>query len=190
MQFDAREQRLRFVESSPASSCTTKEVFFLKISCLSAAKLSCFHEKVMAMLCHSISFFSEQDIRRIFKRRGGNDNKDLLHHEWLNTVQLEPDVISMSFVPITSLLNGVPGSGFLSHAINLYLRCEYEISIYNLFSTSKKYTLVKFILHCESQAYSSLSKDALVCAYVPMPVHVHSLFFDKELVSRQPFTAY
>lgn len=96
----------------------------------------------------------------------------------------------MSFVPITSLLNGVPGSGFLSHAINLYLRCEYEISIYNLFSTSKKYTLVKFILHCESQAYSSLSKDALVCAYVPMPVHVHSLFFDKELVSRQPFTAY
>jgi hypothetical protein len=37
---------------------------------------------------------------------------------------LEPDVISMSFIPITSLLNGVPGSGFLSHAINLYLRCE------------------------------------------------------------------
>ncbi|MBA0591875.1 hypothetical protein Gorai_008868, partial [Gossypium raimondii] len=28
----------------------------------------------------------------------------------------------MSFIPITSLLNGVPGSGFLSHAINLYLR--------------------------------------------------------------------
>lgn len=31
----------------------------------------------------------------------------------------------MSFVPITSLLNSVPGSGFLSHAVNLYLRCEY-----------------------------------------------------------------
>ncbi|KAL0375929.1 UNVERIFIED_CONTAM: MACPF domain-containing protein [Sesamum calycinum] len=37
---------------------------------------------------------------------------------------LEPDVISMSFTPITSLLNGVPGSGYLSHAINLYLRCK------------------------------------------------------------------
>ncbi|KAL0348219.1 UNVERIFIED_CONTAM: MACPF domain-containing protein [Sesamum angustifolium] len=30
----------------------------------------------------------------------------------------------MSFTPITSLLNGVPGSGYLSHAINLYLRCK------------------------------------------------------------------
>lgn len=85
--FDFREQRLRFADSSPSSSYSTKE-----------------------------------DIMRIFKRRGGNDSKDLPHYEWLNTVQSEPDVISMSFVPITSLLNGVPGSGFLSHAINLYLR--------------------------------------------------------------------
>nr|XP_051189720.1 uncharacterized protein LOC127303015 [Lolium perenne] len=35
----------------------------------------------------------------------------------------QPDVISPSFISITSLLNGVPGSGFLNHAINLYLRC-------------------------------------------------------------------
>ncbi|PKU84764.1 MACPF domain-containing protein [Dendrobium catenatum] len=70
----------------------------------------------------SSSYATKEDIMRIFKRRGGNDNKDLPHYEWLNTVQYEPDVISMSFIPITSLLNGVPGSGFLSHAINLYLR--------------------------------------------------------------------
>lgn len=70
----------------------------------------------------SSSYSAKEDIVRIFKRRGGNDYKDLAHHEWLNTVQYEPDVISMSFVPITSLLQGVPGSGFLSHAINLYLR--------------------------------------------------------------------
>ncbi|RVW77568.1 MACPF domain-containing protein [Vitis vinifera] len=56
------------------------------------------------------------------KRRGGSDNKNLSHNEWLQTVQSAPDVISMSFIPITSLLNGVQGSGFLSHAINLYLR--------------------------------------------------------------------
>ncbi|CAN1305844.1 MACPF domain-containing protein At4g24290 [Linum perenne] len=62
------------------------------------------------------------DITRIYKRRGGNDSGYISHSEWLNTVQVEPDVISMSFIPITSLLNGVPGSGFLSHAINLYLR--------------------------------------------------------------------
>ncbi|KAK8946870.1 MACPF domain-containing protein [Platanthera zijinensis] len=70
----------------------------------------------------SSSYAAKEDIMRIFKRRGGNDSKDLPHYEWLNTVQYEPDVISMSFIPITSLLNGVPGSGFLSHAINLYLR--------------------------------------------------------------------
>ncbi|RWR90346.1 MACPF domain-containing protein isoform X1 [Cinnamomum micranthum f. kanehirae] len=58
----------------------------------------------------------------IYKRRGGNEDKSLSHNEWLNSVQTLPDVISMSFVPITSLLTGVPGSGFLSHAINLYLR--------------------------------------------------------------------
>lgn len=39
-----------------------------------------------------------------------------------------PDVISMSFVPIASLLNSVPGIGFLSHAINLYMRCKHPYS--------------------------------------------------------------
>lgn len=67
-----------------------------------------------------------QDIMSICKRRGGSDYRNLTHNEWLHTVQLEPDAISMSFIPITSLLNGITGSGFLSHAINLYLRCEYR----------------------------------------------------------------
>uniref|UniRef100_A0A1D1XPT2 MACPF domain-containing protein At4g24290 n=1 Tax=Anthurium amnicola TaxID=1678845 RepID=A0A1D1XPT2_9ARAE len=70
----------------------------------------------------SSSFLSKENIKIIFKRRGGYPGKGLTHNEWLNTVQYDPDVISMSFVPICSLLNGVPGSGFLSHAINLYLR--------------------------------------------------------------------
>lgn len=70
----------------------------------------------------SCSYAHKEDITSICKRRGGSDNRNLSHNEWLHTVQLEPDVISVSFIPITSLLNGVPGSGFLSHAINLYLR--------------------------------------------------------------------
>ncbi|GKV24447.1 hypothetical protein SLEP1_g34058 [Rubroshorea leprosula] len=70
----------------------------------------------------SSSYVHKEDIISICKRRGGSANGNLSHNEWLQTVQLEPDVISMSFIPITSLLNGVPGSGFLSHAINLYLR--------------------------------------------------------------------
>ncbi|KAF3452640.1 hypothetical protein FNV43_RR03073 [Rhamnella rubrinervis] len=70
----------------------------------------------------SSSYSHKEDIVSSCKRRGGSDNRNLSHNEWLQTVQYEPDVISMSFIPITSLLNGVPGSGFLSHAINLYLR--------------------------------------------------------------------
>ncbi|MED6143135.1 hypothetical protein PIB30_003845 [Stylosanthes scabra] len=75
-----------------------------------------------ANISPSSSHSHKEDIVFTCKRRGGSDNRSLPHNEWLQTVQLEPDVISMSFVPITSLLNGVPGSGFLSHAINLYLR--------------------------------------------------------------------
>nr|ACD89064.1 At4g24290 [Arabidopsis thaliana] len=70
------------------------------------------------------SYANKEDYVFMCKRRGGNDNRNLMHNERLQTVQMEPDVISMSFIPITSLLNGVPGSGFLSHAINLYLRCK------------------------------------------------------------------
>ncbi|KAK4777615.1 hypothetical protein SAY87_017802 [Trapa incisa] len=70
----------------------------------------------------SSSYLLKEDIVTICKRRGGDDSRNMSHNDWLNTVQIEPNVISMSFIPITSLLSGVPGSGFLSHAINLYLR--------------------------------------------------------------------
>lgn len=69
----------------------------------------------------STSHSVKEDIIKIYKRRGGLEHSDT-HHQWLTTVPSAPDVISMSFVPITSLLNGVPGTGFLSHAVNLYLR--------------------------------------------------------------------
>lgn len=63
----------------------------------------------------------KNDIVSIYVRRGGVDNGQN-HNQWLSTIPQSPTAISMSFVPITSLLSGVPGSGFLSHAINLYLR--------------------------------------------------------------------
>ncbi|XP_020111225.1 MACPF domain-containing protein At4g24290 [Ananas comosus] len=75
----------------------------------------------------SSSYTSKEDLMIIFKRRGGKDSNDISHNEWLSTVPSEPDVISMSFLPITSLMNGVPGSGFLNHAINLYLRYKPQI---------------------------------------------------------------
>ncbi|KAA8519751.1 hypothetical protein F0562_014007 [Nyssa sinensis] len=62
-----------------------------------------------------------EDLLSIHIRRGGVDHGQS-HNQWLSTVSNSPNVISMSFVPIVSLLSGVRGSGFLSHAINLYLR--------------------------------------------------------------------
>ncbi|KAJ1405008.1 Membrane attack complex component/perforin [Sesbania bispinosa] len=64
-----------------------------------------------------------QGIKFICKRKGGNQKK-LTHNEWCQTVLSQPDLISMSFIPITSLLGGINGSGYLTHAINLYLRCS------------------------------------------------------------------
>ncbi|KAL2344080.1 hypothetical protein Fmac_005365 [Flemingia macrophylla] len=67
------------------------------------------------------SHFKNDDIVSISVRRGGIDNGQSFN-QWLSTISQSPNVISMSFVPITSLLNSVPGNGFLSHAVNLYLR--------------------------------------------------------------------
>lgn len=63
-----------------------------------------------------------QDTKFICKRKGGSLHKNLSHDDWCQTVYFEPDVVSMSLVPITSLLSGINGSGFLTHAVNLYLR--------------------------------------------------------------------
>lgn len=57
------------------------------------------------------------------KERRSSD-RNMPHNKWCQTVQLEPEVISISFIPIASLLSGTDGSGFLGHAINLYLRCK------------------------------------------------------------------
>ncbi|CAI9259427.1 unnamed protein product [Lactuca saligna] len=54
-------------------------------------------------------------------KRGGDVFSDT-HSKWLQTVGNNPEAMLFKFVPITSLLNGIPGSGYLSHAINLYLR--------------------------------------------------------------------
>jgi len=68
-----------------------------------------------------VSHSRKHNIISVRIRRGGID-RNQSHDQWLSTVSIAPDAISMSFVPITSLLKGVPGSGFLTHAVNHYLR--------------------------------------------------------------------
>ncbi|KAK1302258.1 MACPF domain-containing protein NSL1 [Acorus calamus] len=68
-----------------------------------------------------VSHSKKDEIISVHVRRGGIDNGQS-HSQWLLTIPQSPNAICMSFVPITSLLTGVRGSGFLSHAVNLYLR--------------------------------------------------------------------
>lgn len=63
-----------------------------------------------------------QDVEIFYRRRGGDDVVEP-HERWLSTVAATPDVIAMTFVPISSLISGIPGNGYLSHAVNLYMRC-------------------------------------------------------------------
>ncbi|XP_058100974.1 MACPF domain-containing protein CAD1 isoform X2 [Magnolia sinica] len=73
--------------------------------------------------------YKDKDVTVIFRRRGGDDLVQS-HAYWASTVQLAPDVINMTFSPIVSLLDGLPGIKHLARAINLYL--EYKPPIEEL----------------------------------------------------------
>lgn len=64
---------------------------------------------------------SKEGLTIIWSKRGG-DVFSTSHGKWLQSVAAKPEAVLFKFVPITSLLMGIPGSGYLSHAINLYLR--------------------------------------------------------------------
>ena len=66
-----------------------------------------------------------QDVTVIFRRRGGDDLVQS-HAQWAKTVKSAPDVINMTFTPIVSMLEGVPGVKHLARAIDLYLECKYR----------------------------------------------------------------
>ncbi|KAJ3694867.1 hypothetical protein LUZ60_000244 [Juncus effusus] len=76
-------------------------------------------------LPHPVSF--KEGLTVINAKKGG-DKSVTSHCEWVLTVPTMPDVINFTFVPVTSLLKSVPGTGFLSHAINLYLRYKPPVS--------------------------------------------------------------
>ncbi|KAF5736615.1 MAC/Perforin domain-containing protein isoform 1 [Tripterygium wilfordii] len=75
-----------------------------------------------AMHLTSITETSSKDGLTIICSKRGGDVFLHSHSSWLQTVPAKPEGILFKFIPITSLLSGIPGSGYLSHAINLYLR--------------------------------------------------------------------
>ncbi|GLT41744.1 hypothetical protein SLA2020_157870 [Shorea laevis] len=72
------------------------------------------------------SVAGKEDVTVIFRRRGGDDLEQN-HTRWVKTVQSSPDVIEMTFCPITALLDGVTGKEHLAHAIALYLEYKPQI---------------------------------------------------------------
>lgn len=68
----------------------------------------------------------KEDVTVIFRRRGGDDLEQS-HTQWARTVRSSPDVIEMSFFPITRLLEGVTGKEHLARAIDLYLEYKPQI---------------------------------------------------------------
>ncbi|XP_038980838.1 MACPF domain-containing protein CAD1-like [Phoenix dactylifera] len=72
---------------------------------------------------------AKEDVTVIFRRRGGDDLVQS-YTNWARTVCSAPDVIEMTFYPITSLLENIPGKDHLTRAINLYL--EYKPPIEEL----------------------------------------------------------
>ncbi|KAK6118201.1 hypothetical protein DH2020_047987 [Rehmannia glutinosa] len=73
-----------------------------------------------------LSGSGKEDVTVIFRRRGGDDLEQN-HTQWARTVRSSPDVIEMSFFPITELLDGVRGKEHLTRAIALYLEYKPQI---------------------------------------------------------------
>ncbi|GAB2272081.1 hypothetical protein Dimus_006900 [Dionaea muscipula] len=74
----------------------------------------------------SQSLEGKEDITVIFRRRGGDD-LERSHKQWARTVRSSPDIIGMTFVPITDLIEGIAGKEHLTRAISLYLEFKPQI---------------------------------------------------------------
>uniref|UniRef100_A0ACD5ZWN3 Uncharacterized protein n=1 Tax=Avena sativa TaxID=4498 RepID=A0ACD5ZWN3_AVESA len=129
---------------------------------------------------------AKEDVTVIFRRRGGDDLVQS-HTEWARTVNSAPDVIQMTFVPITTLLEAaIPGKDHLIRAINLYL--EYKPPIEELryfleFQLPKVWAPV----HDEHPGYQ---RKEPVCPSLQFSMMGKKLYISQEQVSvgRKPIT--
>ncbi|KAH9749182.1 MACPF domain-containing protein CAD1 [Citrus sinensis] len=122
------------------------------------------------------------DVTVIFRRRGGDDLEQS-HAKWAETVQLAPDVINMTFTPIVSLLEGVPGIKHLARAIELYL--EYKPPIEDL-----QYFLDYQIPRVWAPQHSNIQRKEPVCSSLQFSLMGPKLYIspDQVTVGRKPVT--
>ncbi|KDP21158.1 hypothetical protein JCGZ_21629 [Jatropha curcas] len=126
--------------------------------------------------------YKDKDVTVIFRRRGGDDLEQS-HAKWAETVQFAPDVINMTFTPIVSLLEGVPGIKHLARAIDLYL--EYKPPIEDL-----QYFLDFQIVRVWAPEQKSLQRKEPVCQSLQFSLMGPKLYIspDQVTVGRKPVT--
>ncbi|PON69172.1 Membrane attack complex component/perforin (MACPF) domain containing protein [Trema orientale] len=126
--------------------------------------------------------YKDKDVTVIFRRRGGDDLEQS-HSKWAETVGLAPDVINMTFTPIVSLLEGVPGIKHLARAIELYL--EYKPPIEDL-----QYFLDFQIARVWAPEHNNLQRKEPVCSSLQFSLMGPKLYIspDQVTVGRKPVT--
>ncbi|GBG75376.1 hypothetical protein CBR_g20006 [Chara braunii] len=99
-----------------------------------------------------------KNVELTIQRRGGDETVKA-HQLWLDSIPKFPDAIGVTYVAITDLLEGIPGSDMLSHAINLYL--HYKPPLEHLryfleFQIPKQWTPVPMMASKREPNYPSL----------------------------------
>ncbi|CAL5346240.1 unnamed protein product [Camellia sinensis] len=126
--------------------------------------------------------YKDKDVTVIFRRRGGDDLEQS-YSKWEETVQTAPDVINMTFTPIVSLLEGVPGIKYLARAIELYL--EYKPPIEDL-----QFFLEFQIARVWAPEQNNLQRKEPVCPSLQFSLMGPKLYIspDQVTVGRKPVT--
>ncbi|XP_073026950.1 LOW QUALITY PROTEIN: MACPF domain-containing protein CAD1-like [Primulina eburnea] len=126
--------------------------------------------------------YKDKDVTVIFRRRGGDDLEQS-YGKWARTVEGAPDVINMTFMPIVSLLEGVPGIKHLARAIELYL--EYKPPIEDL-----QYFLDFQIPRVWAPEQNNLQRKGPVCSSLQFSLMGPKLYInpDQVTVGRKPVT--
>ncbi|CAN1771947.1 MACPF domain-containing protein CAD1 [Linum perenne] len=126
----------------------------------------------------------KEDVTVIFRRRGGDDLEQN-HIRWARTVRASPDVVHMTFVPITDLLN-TPGKDHLARAIGLYLEYKPQIEELRYFL---EFQIPRFWSPVRDSIPGHQRKDP-VCQSLQFSIMGPKLYVSQEQISvgRKPVT--
>ncbi|KAK4724886.1 hypothetical protein R3W88_027665 [Solanum pinnatisectum] len=127
----------------------------------------------------------KEDVTVIFRRRGGDDLEQS-HTQWAKTVRSSPDVIEMSFYPITLLLEGIKGKEHLERAMSLYLEYKPQIEELRYFLEFQ----VQRVWAPVQDRFPGQQRKEPVCPHLQFSMMGQKLYVSQEQVSvgRKPVT--